>query len=265
MSKTPLATLLEFAVETAWRAGRVTMRYFQTDTVVNTKSDLSPVTAADREAEQLISETIQTRFPEHGILGEEFGEVNAGAQRRWIIDPIDGTRSFIRGVPLYGVLLALEEDQEATLGVLHFPALGETVWAAQGQGCWFNGKRARVSETANLDKALVCGTDIEFLEAKGRTEAWNRVRKRASLARTWGDCYGYALVATGRAEAMVDPELAIWDAAALKPVIEEAGGVFTDWNGVSTHLGGSAVATNSALATEFRAVLSGTEGGAHGT
>lgn len=257
MSETPLATLLEFAVETAWRAGRVTMRYFQTGTQVHTKSDLSPVTAADREAEELVRELIQVRFPDHGILGEEFGEVNSGANRRWIIDPIDGTKSFIHGVPLYGVMLALEENNEATLGVLHFPALNETVWAAKGLGCWFNGRRAAVSEIGSLDKALVCATDIEFLETKERGAAWHRVRARAKLARTWGDCYGYALVATGRAEAMIDPELALWDAAALKPVIEEAGGVFTDWNGVRTHTGGGAVATNAALAHEFRAVLSG--------
>ncbi len=263
MSETPLATLLEFAVETAWRAGRVTMRYFQTGTPVDTKSDLSPVTAADRESEQLIREEIERRFPDHGIVGEEFGERRAGTGRRWIIDPIDGTKSFIRGVPLYGVMLALEENDEATLGVLHFPALAETVWAARGHGCWFNGKRARVSEVATLNDALVCTTDAEFLELKGQAAAWNRVRTAAKLTRTWGDCYGYALVATGRAEAMLDPELAIWDAAALKPVVEEAGGVFTDWHGSRTHLGGSAVATNAALAGEFRALLAGAQGARH--
>lgn len=255
MSTPTYATLLEFAVETAWQAGRVTMRYFQTGTEVFSKDDLSPVTAADRESELLMRERLTKQFPEDGILGEEFGEQNPGAGRRWILDPIDGTKSFIHGVPLYGVLLALEEEGEAVLGVLHFPALAETVWAARGAGCWFNGKRARVSETARLEEALVCSTDIEYLEEQGRRAAWDRVRKRAKLTRTWGDCYGYALVATGRAEAMLDPDLAPWDSAALKPVIEEAGGVFTDWNGAATHLGLGGVATNALVAGELRAAL----------
>lgn len=255
MSTPTYATLLEFAVETAWQAGRVTMRYFQTGTEVFSKDDLSPVTAADRESELLMRERLTKQFPEDGILGEEFGEQNPGAGRRWILDPIDGTKSFIHGVPLYGVLLALEEEGEAVLGVLHFPALAETVWAARGAGCWFNGKRASVSETARLEEALVCSTDVEYLEEQGRRAAWDRVRKRAKLTRTWGDCYGYALVATGRAEAMLDPDLAPWDSAALKPVIEEAGGVFTDWNGAATHLGLGGVATNALVAGELRAAL----------
>lgn len=249
------ASLLDFAVETAWQAGRVTMRYFRTGTEVFTKEDLSPVTAADREAEQLMRERIARQFPQDGVLGEEFGEQNPGAGRRWILDPIDGTKSFVRGVPLFGVLLALEEDGEAVLGVLHFPALAETVWAARGAGCWFNGERARVSDTARVAEALVCATDAEYLQQRGRRRAWDQLRSGALLARTWGDCYGYALVATGRAEVMVDPDLAPWDSAALKPVIQEAGGVFTDWNGVATHLGQGGVATNSALASEVRALL----------
>lgn len=260
MSTAPYATLLEFAVETAWQAGRVTMRYFQTGTEVFAKEDASPVTVADRESEQLMRERIMRQYPQDGILGEEFGELNPGADRRWILDPIDGTRSFVHGVPLYGVLLALEEEGEAVLGVVHFPALAETVWAARGAGCWFNGKRARVSTTANLAEALVCLTDVEFLEEQGRREAWDRARSRANLTRTWGDCYGHALVATGRAEAMVDPVLAPWDAAALKPVIEEAGGVFMDWNGEATHLGLGGISTNAALSAEVRALL-GASGG----
>ncbi|MFA5552495.1 MAG: histidinol-phosphatase [Trueperaceae bacterium] len=260
MSSTSYATELEFAVETAWQAGRVTTRYFQTGTEVFSKEDASPVTAADRESEQLMRERIMRYYPQDGVLGEEFGELNAGSKRRWILDPIDGTKSFVHGVPLYGVLLALEEDGEAVLGVLHFPALAETVWAARGAGCWFDGKRARVSNTATVEEALVCATDVEFIEEQGRRAAWDRLRQRARLARTWGDCYGYALVATGRAEIMLDPTLAPWDSAALKPVLEEAGGVFTDWNGVPTHLGAGGIATNAALAGEVRALLGVTGG-----
>lgn len=261
MSRTPLALQLEFAVETAWRAGRVTLRYFQTGTRVEAKRDLSPVTAADREAEALVRAAITERFPTDGLLGEELGELNPGARRRWIVDPIDGTRSFVHGVPLYGVMLALEEDCDAVLGVLHFPALNETVWAARGEGCWFDGRRARVSETARVSEALVCATDPALFEAAGRGEEWERVRERAGMTRTWGDCYGYALVATGRAEAMLDPTLEAWDSAALKPIVEEAGGVFTDWRGARTHLGGSAVATNAGIASELRAALEGSDAG----
>lgn len=255
MSASKYATELEFAVETIWQAGRVTTRYFQTGTEVFAKEDLSPVTAADRESEVLMRERIMRQYPQDGILGEEFGELNPGAGRRWILDPIDGTKSFVHGVPLYGVLLALEEEGEAVLGVLHFPALAETVWAASGAGCWFNGKRARVSSTAALDEALVCLTDVEFMEEQGRGPAWDRLRGQAKLTRTWGDCYGHALVATGRAEAMLDPELAPWDAAALKPVIEEAGGVFEDWNGEATHLGLGGISTNAALSDQVRTLL----------
>ena len=255
MSNSNYVSELEFAVETAWQAGRITLRYFQTGTEVLAKADASPITAADREAEQLVRERLARYYPQDSLLGEEFGEVNTGARRRWIVDPIDGTRSFVRGVPLYGVMLALEEEGEAVLGVLHFPALSETVWAAQGAGCWVDGRRARVSDTADLSEALVCATDSALFDMTERGEAWQRLGANVGMTRTWGDCYGYALVATGRAEAMVDPTMSVWDSAALKPVIEEAGGLFTDWQGESTHLGGSAVATNAALATEIRSLL----------
>lgn len=253
----PLRDLLDFAVEVAWRAGRATLAHFQTGIAVETKPDATPVTAADREAERVARELIEARFPADGIVGEELGATRAGARRRWILDPIDGTRAFARGVPLYGVLLALEEADDVLLGVLHFPALGETVYAARGEGCWWNGRRAHVSRVDRLDQALVLTTDAERLATTGRGAAWNRLRARAAFARTWGDCYGYALVATGRAEAMLDPVLALWDAAALLPVVEEAGGVFTDWAGRRTHRGGHGIATNAALAEEVRRILAG--------
>ncbi len=251
----PPRSLLEFAVEVAWRVGRVSLAHYQTGVVAETKPDASPVTIADRAAEQLARELIEARFPRDGIVGEEFGEARAGAPRRWIVDPIDGTRSFVRGVPLYGVLLAVEDDGEPVLGVIHFPAMSETVYAVQGEGCWWDGRRALVSDTTELAEALVLTTSYEGIEQTGRTAAWNRVRSKVAQARTWGDCYGHALVATGRAEAMFDASMSIWDAAALKPIIEEAGGVFTDWSGQATHIGGSAVSTNAALAREIRSLL----------
>lgn len=257
MSQTSLRTLLDFAVEVAWRAGRVTLAHYQTGVSAETKPDASPVTIADREAERLVRALIETRFPEDGLLGEEFGELRPSAGRRWIVDPIDGTRSFLHGIPFYGVILALEEEGDIPLGVLHFPALGETVYAARGLGCWWNGRRARVSDTTRLEDALVLTTDAEMIEREGHAEGWDRLRFAVKDVRTWGDAYGYALVATGRAEAMLDPIMSPWDSAALKPIIEEAGGVFTDWDGLPTHLATSGVATNAALADTIRATLAG--------
>lgn len=247
--------LLAFAHEITWRAGRLTLAHYQTGIAAETKPDDSPVTMADRAAEQLLRDAIATRFPNDAILGEEGGETHANGERRWLIDPIDGTRSFIRGVPFYGVMLALEVEGDVVLGVLHFPALDETVGAARGVGCWWNGRRALVSEETRLERSLVCATDAESIERAGFTRGWNRLRSHAGLVRTWGDCYGYALVATGRAEVMLDAVMSPWDAAALAPIIEEAGGVLTDWRGASAWDRGSIVATNAALANEVRALL----------
>lgn len=247
--------LLAFATEVAWRAGRLTLAHFQTGVVAESKPDDSPVTAADRGAEQLIRSIIAARYPTDGILGEEEGETRTGADRRWIIDPIDGTRSFVRGVPFFGVMLALEEDGEVVLGVLHFPALEETVAAAREVGCWWNGRRALVSDETHLERALICTTDVENIEKQNFGRGWNRLRSRAGIVRTWGDCYGHALVATGRAEAMLDPIMSPWDAAALVPIIEEAGGVLSDWRGESSWRNGSIVATNAALAHDVRELL----------
>ena len=257
MKPEPLRNVLEFAVEVAWRAGRVSLAHYQTGVAAESKPDLTPVTIADHESERVVRELISARYPEDGILGEEFGETRPGALRRWIVDPIDGTRTFIRGVPFYGVVLALEEAGEAVVGVLHFPALGESVWAARGEGCWWDGRRAHVSTVGRLEDALVLTSDAEYMERMGRGEVWDTLRRSAGLVRTWGDCYGYALVATGRAEAMLDAEMSAWDAAALKPIIEEAGGIFTDWRGERTHLSGNAIATNAALAEQIRATLIG--------
>lgn len=250
-----LSGLLEFAVSMAQQAGRETLRYFGTDVGTELKADSTPVTQADRDAEKLCRSLIEARFPEDGIVGEEFGICRPDAPRRWILDPIDGTKSFIRGVPLYGVLIGLEEAGRPVLGVVHFPVLSETVAAARGSGCYCNGRRSRVSEISVLEDALVLSTDAESLGEQGRAAEWQQLTSRAAMARTWGDCYGHALVATGRAEAMLDPVLAIWDSAALLPIVEEAGGVFADWQGRRRHDGGSGISTNAALAKEIHHLL----------
>lgn len=265
---------LDLALQVAWEAGRVTLRWFQADPAVETKADGSPVTRADREAERLARGILARQRPEDGVIGEEWGEERAGAPRRWILDPIDGTRSFIHGVPLYGVMVALEADSEPVVGVLHFPGLGETVAAARGAGCRWNGRPCRVSDVDRLEGALVVTSGdartppADATESAGgitfdspglpdRVRGLDLLSRRAGTFRTWGDCYGYALVATGRAEAMLDPVLKVWDAAAVRPVIEEAGGVFTDWDGAPSHESGHAVGTNRAIADAVRSELAG--------
>jgi histidinol phosphatase-like enzyme (inositol monophosphatase family) len=247
--------LLEIALDIARRAGDTTLQHFHGDLAVETKADASPVTIADRAAEQLARDLIAERFPNDGIVGEEFGHHNARASRRWILDPIDGTLSFVQGVPLYGVLVAVEEQEEAIIGVIHFPALDESVYAAAGEGCWWDGTPAHVSDVERIEDAVVVCTHAEEIERRGHGRAWEQLRHRARMVRTWGDCFGHALVATGRAEVMIDPVLALWDAAALKPVVEEAGGVYTDWAGAATQRSDSGISTNQRLAVAAREAL----------
>jgi histidinol phosphatase-like enzyme (inositol monophosphatase family) len=247
--------LLSAAEELARLTGGVALQHYRSALDVERKADGSPVTAADRAAEQAAREWVRRHFPQDGVLGEEFGEERLGARRRWIIDPIDGTKSFVRGVPLWGSLVALCEGETVLAGAAFFPAVEELVVAAPGVGCWWNGRRCSASSVGELTAATALTTDERFRHHPVRRAAWERLGTRVDVARSWGDCYGYLLVATGRAEIMCDPELSPWDAAALQPIIAEAGGTFTDWSGRPTAFGGSAIATNRPLAGEVRAVL----------
>ena len=219
MADASLRDILDFAMDAAWQAGRITLRYFQTGVAVEQKADESPVTAADRDAETKLRELIATRFPDDGIVGEEHGDKAGTTGRRWIVDPIDGTKSFVHGVPLYGVMVGVEVDGDPAVGVVHFPALNEMICAATGLGCMWNGRAARVSEVSDMKDATVILTDSVHLH--GRDEAIARICSRAKLVRGWGDCYGYMLVATGRAEVMLDPVMSVWDCAALAPFCEK--------------------------------------------
>lgn len=258
--KDEAGTLMQAVAEVARRAGDVALSHFRKALAVETKRDGTPVTAADRDAETRAREWIETRFPEDGILGEEFGAHLPNAERRWILDPIDGTKTFVRGVPLWGTLVAVAKGEEILAGAAYFPAVGEALVAAPGHGCWWNGTRCSVSSVADLHSATALVTDDRFAAHPNWLEGWRGLSRRAAISRTWGDCYGYLLVATGRAEAMVDDVLSPWDAAALLPIVQEAGGVFTDWNGQATAFGGSAIATNGALAKEIRRLLIGDQG-----
>ncbi len=246
MTEADLRTLLAVAQDAAYVGGRRTLAYFGTGTAApETKADDTPVTRADREAERLIRDVIGRAFPDHAVLGEEDGETAGAAAVRWIVDPIDGTRTFVRGVPLYGTLIGVEVDGDPVVGVAYLPALDEMVAAAHGLGCTRNGRPCRVSVAPRLDEALAVVT--EERAARARSGAWDRVVARTAMQRTWADCYGYVLVATGRAEVALDPVMNVWDCAALLPIVEEAGGRFTDWTGRRTIDGGEAVATNGLL------------------
>ncbi|HEX6648525.1 MAG TPA: histidinol-phosphatase [Pyrinomonadaceae bacterium] len=252
-----LKELLEFAVELGRGAGDITLQYYRKQPETSTKDDGSYVTIADREAEQYLHRQIAERFPDDGFLGEEEGESTGRSGRRWIVDPIDGTFAFVHGVPFYGVLIALEIDGEMSVGVVNVPALGEVLSAAKGVGCFLNGEPARVSETARLADALLLSTDFTACARYGFGPAAERLQARAKTSRTWGDCYGYVLLATGRADVMVDPVMNLWDCAPLLPIIEEAGGTFTDWRGVRTASGGNSIATNGLLFDEVMSVIHG--------
>lgn len=249
------AAVMEALSEVARLAGAVALQHFKRGLAVETKADGSPVTIADRASEAAAREWIERRFPDDGVLGEEFGALRPDAPCRWLLDPIDGTKTFVRGVPLWGTLVAVAVGETVLGGAAYFPAVEEILVAAPSAGCWWNGARCRVSDVDAIERATVLATDERFLERPDRGARWRGMSDRAAVARSWGDCYGYLLVATGRAEAMTDPVLSPWDSAVLQPLIVEAGGVFTDWEGRATAFGGSALATNAALSTDIREAL----------
>ena len=251
----PVQTFLDFALDAAWQAGRITLGYFQTRLAVEHKSDHSPVTIADRTSERKLRELVGAAWPDHGIIGEEFGEAPGKSPFTWIVDPIDGTKSFIHGVPLYGVLVALTYQREPIVGVAHFPALNETVYAGKGLGCFWDGRRSQVSTVAELDAAIVLASEIAIKKDSAKAAAWKRLLDATPVHRTWGDAYGYALVATGRAEIMQDAAMAVWDCAPLQVILEEAGGTFTDWQGTPTIYGKDSIATNGVLFEKVMALI----------
>ncbi len=244
---------LEFALDVARKASELILGYYQSKGLrVESKKDSSPVTVADREAEALIRTNIVREFPGDGVMGEELGTFPSANGFNWILDPVDGTKSFIHGVPLFGTLIGLECDKQLVIGVCRFPVLNEVIYAQQGEGAWWqsgNGHEqpARVSKVVRPSDALFCITTISGFERIGRYDAFEKLRKSVKLTRGWGDCYGHALVATGRADVMVDPLMNPWDAAPFIPIMQEAGGHFVDWSGRPTIYSGNGVSVNDAL------------------
>jgi histidinol-phosphatase len=234
---------LEVAIAAARAAGEVALRHFRTGLVVEYKDDRSPVTRADRECEQRIVEVLRRAFPEYGILGEEFGE-QPGAHATWIVDPIDGTKNFIRGIPYFATLIGLEEDGEITVGVVYAPAVNDLLYAQKGHGAFDAAGRLRVSRVASLRQSLVVFGGIDIFRQAGCWRSFERLVRASGRQRGFGDYFGHTFVARGQAEAMVELDLKPWDLAAIKIIVEEAGGRFTDFRGVSTIYGGSAIASN---------------------
>lgn len=247
--------LLNFALDAVWQAGRITLGHFQTAVSVQKKADNTPLTIADQQAEKKLRELISAAYPNHTIRGEEFADSESESRFTWIIDPIDGTKSFVCGVPIYANLLALMDGDEAIIGIMNFPALNETVYAVQGGGCFWNGRRASVSNTERLKDAVLLTSGLNYFKEK--QAAWNRLLEATYIQRTWGDAYGYALIATGRADVMTDPAMALWDIAPLKVIMEEAGGTLTDWQGEPTIYHEECVATNGRLHKEVLATIHG--------
>lgn len=251
----------EFAVRTARAAGAVTMKWFQSGGLIaEGKADGSPVTQADRAAELFVREEVARVFPGDGVIGEEFPPVESETGRTWVVDPIDGTMSFVHGVPLFGTMLACMVDGQSTVGAIALPALNECVAARLGSGCWwFRGDagpvRARVSEHSDLRGAMVLTTSMEYFSEPRHKSGWARFVELGAHTRGWSDCYALVLLATGRADAVVEPDVKLWDIAAVPPILHEAGGVWTDIDGNHELQTGSIIATNGHLHTRVVEVI----------
>jgi len=249
----------EFALRMAAEAGKIALAHFRTEMQVETKADNSPVTIADRKSEEVLRGMMEKHTPAYGIIGEEFGTQAGRADREWVIDPIDGTKAFIHGVPLFGTLLALLEGGKPVVGVIALPALGHTVHASLGGGCKLDGVSCGVSSIGRIEDSLLLDGSICTMERLGRGKAWAALRARAKLHRGWGDCYGHFLVATGKAEAMVDPIVSVWDVAPMAVILPEAGGMFTSLSGGFSITEGSGLSSNGGVHAEILAGMGGTE------
>lgn len=236
---------LEFALETAWEAARSTLEPFHGGVAVELKNDSTPVTMADRRAEEIVRAAIERRFPGETVLGEEQGLIGA-SDDRWVVDPIDGTKSFIAGVPLYSTLLSYEVAGDPVLGIAIFPALNLAFWAEKGGGAFRDGSPCRVRSESDPRRALIaCGGHSSLIK-RGRIKGLLRLSETALATRTWGDAYGHCLVAGGQIDAMVDPTVSRWDISAVSLIVREAGGVFSDFSGAQ-ELSDEAISVTPAL------------------
>lgn len=248
------AELKSFCKRLAEESGKIIMQYYRSEFNVEFKSDETPVTVADKKSEELMREMIMKEFPGHGILGEEFGEYNLSSEFKWILDPIDGTKSFISGVPLFGTLIALIHNDEPVLGAINNPVLNECL-IGDNFSTELNNVKVTVRKCNNLSSAVLLTTDHLMVEKYRNKNGFDNLINRVNFYRTWGDCYGYSLLACGNADIMVDPMMSKWDIAAVIPVIRGAGGMITDYYGNNPMEGNSIVASNSELHTQVISIL----------
>ncbi len=252
---------LQSALQLAHDAGLLILQHYRSDgLLVESKSDESPVTIADRNAELLIRSRIQQLYPEDAILGEEFPSVSGQSGYRWIIDPIDGTKAFVHGIPLFGTLIGIEFQDRMVAGVCRMPALHEVVYAADGAGCWWQigdqpPRQTFAPTGTTLSDARLMFTEPTHWRKTNRFDAIVKVMDQVRIARGWGDCCGHVLVATGRAEIAIDPLMSPWDIAALIPILREAGASCTDWQGHETIHGGDGVSVCSQLRESVISIL----------
>ena len=246
---------LEVARRAALRAGEIAIEYAARGVVADHKADDSPVTAADRACEAFIVSALREAFPEDGLLGEEGARGESRSGRRWIIDPIDGTRDFLRGIPVWSNLLALEADGEVVLGICNLAAQGELYWAVRGQGAWRGDQRIRASTIERLDRAVVCVCTINGLVRHPLAKSTFEYLSRAWAVRSISGCFEAMLVASGRAEAWIELEAASWDLAAIQVIAEEAGARFFNFDGGRSVHGGNCVICAPAFEAELRELV----------
>ncbi len=247
----------ELAVEAARRAGDLARTYYESTFEIELKPDASPVTVADKGAEELIRTLVGQRFPADGFLGEEFGDQPGTTGFRWVIDPIDGTRSFVRHIPIWATLIGLEYKGEQLGGVAYAPVLGQTYRALRGDGAYMNDRRVRVSDVGKLADALLCYSSLTWFTKAGREKTFLELANRTNRQRGFGEFYGFVLVAEGAADLMVEHGVHAWDVSGLKAIVEEAGGTFTDWDGIPTTERPDVIASNGKLHAEALAILCG--------
>lgn len=236
--------ILNAAIEAAKAAGEVALHYFRTNLAVEIKADRTPVTRADRECEAKIVEILRSYFPRHGFLGEELGEQTGTANSRWIIDPIDGTKNFIRGIPFFTTLIALEEEGDITMGVMYAPATNDLLYARKGNGTFANGRQVHVSDLGNLSEAMLVHGGLKDLKVRPCWQPFLRLVDATARQRGFGDALGHSVVICGQAEIALEPEIKPWDVAATKILVTEAGGRYSDFAGTSSIYTGSAVISN---------------------
>jgi len=249
-----LSYLKKFVKLLADESKKIIKEYYRKEIIIETKDDLSPVTIADKKSEEIMRQLIMREFPDHGIIGEEFGNYNPDAEYKWILDPIDGTKSFICGTPLFGTLIALLKNDEPILGAINLPVLDEFL-IGDNTSAELNGNKVSVRKCEDVSAAVLLITDYNNFEKYRSLTGLNNLIRRVKLFRSWGDCYGYYLVATGYADIMIDPIMSQWDLTALIPVINGAGGTITDYYGNNPLKGNSIVATGGTIHNEVIKIL----------